>query len=349
VPSYGPISNPNPDLAWETKDEINIGLDFLALNSKLSGSIEYYTRTVTDMILRVNVPVPPNLFGQTDLNIGELSSSGFEVALEYSAVDNGNLTYTTGVNFATQNSVIESLSAGGLSFGEEGVLYRAGMGSPGQNDTELVRVKEGEPLGDRWGPVWDGTSVDAAGVPVFNVTNSGDAVYCNCDDDRQVIGNGLPDFTLGWNNSLTFGGGWDLNLFFRGAFGHDLLNSYRGFYENNESTTIGSWNIVNTDNYNPEVKKAVVNSQHVEKASFFRLDNASLGYNFDMSNSDAFDNIRLYVSGQNLFTLTNYSGVDPEVRYGDAENNNDPLAAGIERRATYFTTRTITVGLNLGF
>jgi iron complex outermembrane receptor protein len=348
VPSYGPISNPNPDLAWETKDEINVGLDFLVANSRLSGSVEYYTRTVTDMILGVNVPVPPNLYNQTQLNIGELSSNGFEVALEYNAVENANLTYTTGLNFATQNTVIESLSAGDLSFGEEGVLYRAGMGSPGQNDTELVRVKEGEPLGDLWGPVWDGTSLDADGVPIFTDLN-GDGTFCNCDDDRTVIGNGLPDFTLGWNNSLTFGGGWDLNLFFRGAFGHDLLNSYRGFYENNESTVIGSWNIVNTENYNPEVKKAVVNSTHVENASFVRLDNASLGYNFDMSNSDAFSVIRLYVSGQNLFTITNYSGIDPEVRYGDAENNNDPLAAGIERRATYFTTRTITVGLNLSF
>jgi iron complex outermembrane receptor protein len=348
VPSYGPISNPNPDLAWETKDEINLGVDFLAVNSKLSGSVEVYTRTVTDMILPINVPVPPNLFGQTQINIGELSTKGLEVALNYDVIDNGNLTYSTGLNFATFNTVIESLSSGSLSFGEGGVLYRAGMGSPGQNDTELVRVKEGEPLGDLWGPVWDGVTLDAAGVPVFTDLN-GDGSFCNCDDDRTVIGNGLPDFTLGWNNSLTFGGGWDLNLFFRGAFGHDLLNSYRGFYENLESTTIGTWNIVNTDQFNPEVKKAVVNSTHVEDASFFRLDNASLGYNFDMSNSDAFNTIRLYVSGQNLFTITNYSGIDPEVRYGDAENNNDPLAAGIERRNTYFTSRTITVGLNLGF
>jgi iron complex outermembrane receptor protein len=226
------------------------------------------------------------------------------------------------------------------------------MGSPGQNDTELVRVKQGEPLGDLWGPVWDGVSLDATGVPIFNDIN-GDGSVCDCDDDRQVIGNGLPDFTVGWNNSFTFGGGWDANLFFRGAFGHDLLNSYRGFYENLESTTLGSWNIVNTDAFNPAVTKAVVNSFHVEDASFFKLDNASIGYNFDMSGSNAFSNIRLYLAGQNLFTITNYSGIDPEVRYVDTgENFNDPddaLSPGIERRNTYFTARTITIGLSLGF
>jgi len=288
------------------------------------------------------------LFGQTQLNIGELTTNGFEFLVEWNAVQSSSLTYNTGLNFSTFNTVVESLTSGDLSFGEGGVLYRAGMGSPGQNDTELVRVKEGEPLGDLWGPVWDGTTVDGGGVPQFNDLN-GDGSFCDCDDDRQVIGNGLPDFTIGWNNSFTFGGGWDLGIFFRGAFGHDLLNSYRGFYENNESTTIGTWNIAKTEQYNPAVQKAVVNSIHVEDASFVRLDNMSLGYSFDMSNSSAFRNIRAYVSGQNLFTLTSYSGIDPEVRYGDAENNNDPLAAGIERRNTYFTTRTITVGLNLGF
>lgn len=351
VPSYGPVSNANPDLGWETKDEVDIGLDFVTANGRWSGTVDYYVRTITDMILPVPVPVPPNLFLTTQVNIGELKSSGFEFAVNWNAVQNTGLTYTTGFNFSTFNTTIESLTSGNLSFGEGGVLFRANMGSPGQNDTELVRVKEGEPLGDLWGPVWDGTTVDIDGVPIFNDVN-GDGSVCNCDDDRQVIGNGLPDFSLGWNNSFTFGGGWDANLFFRGSFGHDLLNSYRGFYENLESTTVGNWNIVNTEAFNPDVQKAVVNSIHVENASFFKLDNAAIGYNFNMSNSDAFSNIRLYVAGQNLFTITNYSGIDPEVRYidtGENFNTQDALSPGIERRNTYFTSKTYTIGISLGF
>jgi len=351
VPSYGPISNANPDLAWETKNEVDVGLDWVAADGRWSGTLDYYVRTISDMILPVNVPVPPNLFQTTEVNIGELKSSGFEFAVNWKAVRNTDFTFTTGLNFSTFNTTVESLTSGNLSFGEGGVLFRANMGSPGQNDTELVRVKEGEPLGDLWGPVWDGITVDADGVPIFNDIN-GDGSVCNCDDDRQVIGNGLPDFTMGWNNSFTFGGGWDLNLFFRGAFGHDLLNSWRGFYENLESTTVGNWNIINTSAFNPAVQKAVVNSQHVEKASYFKLDNASLGYNFNMSNSDAFSNIRLFVAGQNLFTITNYTGIDPEVRYvdtGENFNTQDALAPGIERRNTYFTTTLYTIGISLGF
>ena len=131
------------------------------------------------------------------------------------------------------------------------------------------------------------------------------------------------------------------------------MNSYRGFYENLESTTVGNWNVVNTEFFNPDVRKAVVNSIHVEDASFFKLDNMSIGYNFDMSGSSTFRNIRVYFAGQNLFTITDYTGIDPEVRYVDSgENEDDPddaLSPGIERRNTFFTTRTFTFGLSLGF
>jgi len=352
VPSYGPVSNANPDLAWETKDEVDFGLDFVLFNGKLSGTMDYYVRTITDMILLVNVPVPPNLFPLTEVNIGELRSNGFEFAIDWSAVNTSNFTYNLELNFSTFNTTVESLTSGDLSFGEGGVLFRANMGGPGQSSVKLVRVKEGAPLGDLWGPVWDGTSVDANGVPIFEDLN-GDGTVCDCDDDRGVIGNGLPDFTLGWNNSFSLGGGWDANLFFRGSFGHDLLNSYRGFYENLEGTTVANSNVINTKFFNPDVKQAVVNSIHVENASFFKLDNMSIGYNFGMENSSAFSNIRLYFAGQNLFTITDYQGIDPEVRYVDTgafvNDPDDALSPGIERRNTYFTSRTFTIGLTVGF
>jgi iron complex outermembrane receptor protein len=144
-------------------------------------------------------------------------------------------------------------------------------------------------------------------------------------------------------------------VFLRGTFGHDLLNSYRGFYENNEVTTVGNYNIVNTEYYDPAITKAVVNSSHVEDAWFIRLDNASLGYSFPMTGG-AVNKFRMYFAAQNLFTITDYTGIDPEVRYADRgdspTNPNDPgdgLSPGIERRSTYFTTRIFTFGVNLGF
>jgi iron complex outermembrane receptor protein len=163
-----------------------------------------------------------------------------------------------------------------------------------------------------------------------------------------VIGNGMPTMTVGFNNSFVFGN-WDLNVFLRGAFGHEMLNSYRGFYENTEVTTVGNYNIVKTKYYDPTITKAVYNSSHIEKADYVRLDNASLGYNVKL-NGGAVNRLRFYVSGQNLFTITGYTGIDPEVRFADAEPEPDnALAPGIERRSTYFTTRIFTFGVNLGF
>ncbi len=357
-PSYGPQSNANPDLAWETKDEIDIGLDFAALNGRLTGTFDWYTRTTKDLLLDVNVPVPPNLFNTTLINIGELKNNGVELALNFAAVNNSNFSWTPGVNFATFNTEVVSLTSGDLSFGEGGQLFRAPMGAPGQNDTRLVRVREGDQLGQLWGAVQIGINDD--GTPEF-ADLDGDGSFCNCDDDRQVIGDGLPSFTIGINNSFTFGN-FDLNFFLRGAMGHDLINTYRGFYENLDPTTVGNYNVVNTENFDPNVTAARVNSIHVEDASFLRLDNMTLGYNVALNPGSAFRRLRLFISGQNLFTITGYTGVDPEVRYTDPgpndngggfginfDDDEDPLSPGIERRDTYFTTRILTFGLNLGF
>jgi TonB-dependent starch-binding outer membrane protein SusC len=344
-PSYGPQSNENPDLKWETKAEIDFGFDFAMLNNKLTGTFDYYNRTTTDMILPVNVPQPPNLVGQTQVNIGELKNSGFELALNYAAITNTNFSWTVGGNIGTYNTKVVSLKNDVYNFAETGILYRSSMGAPGQSAVQLVRVKEGDPLGQLWGAQYDGVNSD--GTYKFIDINGDGKVDPTSDDDRTVIGNGLPSATFGFNNSFTYKH-FDMNIFFNGAIGHELLNSYRGFYENNEVTTINNWNIVKTENYDSRVTKANVNSIHVEKADFLRLNNMSIGYNVPLASGAAVRNLRFYLAGQNLFTLTNYSGVDPEVRYVDSDSN-DGLAPGIERRSTYFTTRTFTFGVNLGF
>ncbi len=350
VPSYGPVSNANPDLAWETKDEYNVGLDFVILNNKLDGAIDYYTRITTGMILPINVPVPPNLFSTTQLNIGEMSNSGLEVMLNYKAIQKADFRWTTGVNFSTLKTNLRSLSSEELSFGE--VNYRSNFGSPGQNSTQLIRIQENGPLGQIWGPIQEG--INENGSPRMQVINgtakdsNGNPVYCNCNDDRAQLGTAYPTLNFGFNNSFNYKK-WDLNFFFRGSFGHYLINSYRGFYENTEGTTVQNYNIVNTKYYDPSITKAEYNSTHVEKADFVVLDNATIGYNFNVGPGKAIGRIRTFISVQNPFMFTGYTGVDPEVRYGDSESGNDPLAPGIERRATYFTTTITTLGLNLSF
>ena len=344
VPSYGPASNPNPDLKWETKAEINLGIDFSLMENRLSGTIEVYNRDTRDLLLLFPVPVPPNLYPETWVNIGQLNNRGFEASLRYLAVDNENFTWEPAANFSTFSTNLVSLSNDDLNFGDERLINN--LGSPGLNGTPLIRVKEGNPLGEIWGPVVpQDNPIGADGN--WNVQDlDGDGENCDCLDDEQVIGNGLPDFQIGLNNSFTFGD-FDLNFFFRGVFGHDLLNTFRAFYE--VPSVINSYNVLSgAQDLKALTDAPKFSSYHVEDASFVKLDNATLGYTVDASNMPI-SNLRFYISGQNLLTITNYSGVDPEVRFDDGTGFGGTLSPGIDRRNTWLRTRTITVGVNLGF
>ena len=338
IQSYGPGSNPNPNLKWERKGEINIGLDFAVLDFRLDGSIDVYNRTTTDLIYDVPVPVPPNQFPVTLLNLGELNNRGVEVVLNAAVIRGDDLSYNVGFNFAANRTEIVSLSSEEFDFGDQ--QFRANLGSPGLNATNLIRVKEGEPLGQIWGPRFVGISEE--GRWIFEDLNNDDVID---RADEAVIGNGLPDFTLGLNNTVRFRN-WDLNVFLRGSFGHDLVNTFRAFYE--VPKVINSYNILRSateGEISRLTEDARFSSYHVEDASFLRLDNATLGYNFNVSDIEFLSQIRVYVAAQNLFNITNYTGVDPEVRFDDGGDN---LSPGIERRNTYFLNRTFTLGLNIG-
>ncbi|MGB3779546.1 MAG: SusC/RagA family TonB-linked outer membrane protein [Tunicatimonas sp.] len=338
IQPYGPGSNPNPDLKWETKGEINVGIDFSVLNYRINGSVDVYNRTTTDLIYFVPVPVPPNQFPNSLLNLGELNNRGVEVTLDGDLVRGDGFNYSAGFNFALNRTQLVSLSSDEFDFGDQ--ILIANLGAPGLNATNLIRVKEGEPLGQIYGPRYVGISDE--GRWIFEDLNGDDAIDGN---DETVIGNGLPDFTLGLNNTFSYGP-WDLNFFIRGSFGHDLVNTFRAFYE--VPKVINSYNILKSATEGDArflTEDARFSSYHVEDASFLRLDNATLGYNFNVENVEFLSQVRVYVAAQNLFTITNYSGVDPEVRFDDGGNQ---LAPGIERRDTYFLNRTFTVGLNVG-
>ena len=339
VPVYAPVSNPNPDLKWETKAEINAGLDFSFLESRLNGSIDVYTRTTKDLIIELPVAVPPNLYPTSILNVGELQNSGFELAVNYKAVNTANFTWTPAFNFTTFTTKLISLSTSDIDYGTRDIAF---MGAPGQSGTPLIRVEEGKPLGQIWGIVYDGIGEDGKWK---HKDLNGDGEITN--EDRQVLGNGYPSIELGFNNSFTYRN-FDLNFFFRGALGHDLVNTYRAFYEVKSVT--GSYNAVRTKYYNPDLTdQGAFSSIHVEDASFIKLDNAQIGYTINVGPEKMISRLRLYVSGQNLFFITNYTGVDPEVRFVDSAENNNPLAPGIDRTNTWFRTRTYTFGLNLSF
>jgi TonB-linked SusC/RagA family outer membrane protein len=366
VPGYSPVSNANADLKWEKKGEIDAGFDFSLFKSKLSGSFDYYTRTTTDLLWQYQVPVPPNLYNQAWLNLGKLKSSGLELTLNYNVIRKPDFTYSINLtpSYVLENILVSlsgSYNGAELKYGKQEL---SDMGSPGQNGTPLTLVEEGKPIGQIF--TYQFKEIDSNGKFVFvdqlTVDTNGDGVFDEADGsitaaDRVVTGNGLPKFLIGFGNTVTYKN-WDLNVFFRGVFGHDLVNSFRAFYE--VPAYITSYNLPKTaanirsaDGKLLAVTSGTLSSKYVEKADFVSLDNLALGYNFSLPKSSAFSKIRLYVAGNNLFYITKYTGVDPNPRYIDSARDmgtfESPLVPGIDRRDTWFRTRSVTFGANFVF
>jgi len=352
IPVFGPVRNPNPDLQWETKEDINLGIDFAFLDSRLTGAIDVYRGDTEDAIFEFDVPVPPNIFPTQFVNIGELRNEGIDVAMSYEALRQQNLNWTTSVTFSTFDTELRSLSSGQFDFGDQRFL--ANMGAPGLNDTELIRVKEGESIGQIWGPKFVGFDED--GGWLFENAD-GDVVGADeiTQADGQVLGNGLPDFELGWNNTVGYKN-WDFNMFWRGSFGHDLVNSFGVFQTN--PTVISQRNVTEDALNLPDLNESPqFSSLFVEDASFFKLDNVTLGYSFDLGADAPIRRLRVFASGNNLLVITGYNGIDPEARFADpgpSDNGGfagEPnlLAPGIERRNQWFTVRQATVGVNIDF
>ncbi|MBK5271743.1 MAG: TonB-dependent receptor, partial [Bacteroidia bacterium] len=339
--AYAGIGNDNPDLKWEKKAELDIGLDFSLLNNRLTGTFDYFNRKTKDLIFNVTVPSPPNLYTTTWKNIGQLDNSGFEATVNYDVLRGKGLNWTTGATYSRYHIVLAKLdeSLQGSYVGA------TNLGTPGQEATQLTRAVEGQPIGILYGYKFLG--YDANGLYLFD-DGTGKGVLENNGAQRTTIGNGLPKFEFGWTNTFRYHN-FDFNFFLRGSIGHELINTFRAFYENPLNAT--NYNIVNTKYFNPALKdKQIYSSLHVEKASFAKLDNASLGYNISSLPKkgmwSSVRSLRIFLTGQNLFTITNYTGVDPEVRYVDG---NNVLAPGIDRRETWVYTRSFTLGLNLGF
>jgi len=355
VPSYSPTSNANPDLKWERTGQFDAGLDFSLFKSTLSGTFDFYTKTTTDLLWPFEVPVPPNLFTTAEVNIGKLRSSGIELTLNYNVIKKGDFNYavTLTPSYNLENILVSlsgTYNGSKLTYGQKDL---SDMGSPGQNQVPLTRVEEGKPIGQLLALVFNG--IDEAGNMTFVDENKDGTID---QADRKVIANGLPKFLMGFGNVLTYKN-WDLNVFFRGVFGHHLVNSFRGFYEVPDMIT--SYNLPKTaaDMRNPTTKtllnvsSGTLSSKDIENASFVSLDNLSLGYNFTLPKTSQFSKIRLYLAGNNLFYITKYKGVDPNPRYVDSATDmgtyNSPLVPGIDRRNTWFRTRSITFGANFVF
>ena len=366
TPAFGPNRNANPDLKWERKTDINAGLDFALMDYKLTGTFDYYNSTTNDLIYFVGVPVPPNFAPNTWANLEdvELKNSGVELTLTYNMTNaDKSFSWEPTVTFGTYETILDTLDVDNAEFsffqgGSEFFDPLTTPGAPGQNNNAIIGVFGGQEIGQIYGPVYDGLNEDGS-FRFVDIDGDGMIETGFGGDDTQVIGNGLPDFSLGFANTFRFND-IDFSFFLRGDFGHDLANMYRNFYESNGNTRYID-NLVQTENYDPNsFGTPQFSSLYVEDASFLTLDNVSIGYRVPLAEGSKFSNLRFSLTGRNLFYITNYSGVDPNVRYTDpgaADNggfasrefNPSPLAPGIDRRNSYFRTRQFSFGLSVGF
>jgi len=355
------VTDANPDLKWEEKAETNLGIEFNM--GRFGATLDLYTRKVSDFILERAVDVAVYPTGRRVENGGDLSTKGVELALNYDFVKKADLTYNMGVVLSTYKTTLDTFDTTTLN---------GNLGAPGQNDTNVIFIGPGQEIGQIYGPVWDGTItngsqnfVDVNGDGNTDASQTaqviGNAIDANgdgiIDGDLTKLGKGIPDLELGWSHSMKYKN-WDVNAFFRGAWGHSLVNNFRVFYEPRVGSQ-GSYNYVNTKYADPAITNAKFSSLYVEKAGFFKLDNISVGYTFKMAEGNKYLNdVRLSLSGQNLFTITGYTGADPEPALQDrgaVDNGNflggsaNPLIPGIDRRYNYFASRTITFGVNVNF
>ena len=331
INTYAPTSNENPDLKWEEKGELDIGFDFTMLDSKLYGTFDYYLRNTNDLLWYYNVPVPPNLYDQTYDNVGKIRNQGIELTLNYDAVKTDDLTWTTGLNYSRNRNKL-------VSFSDAGRGYELTHIDQGYIDVDIktytIKIEEGKPLGNFVGPVFLGIAEDGSSI-FKDVDGDGNI---NQEVDRELIGNAYPKFQLGWNNSFKYKN-LDLNFFFRGVFGHDILNYHRMYYDN--FAYFGSKNILASALDHPEYTGAAeYSSRYVEDGSYIKLDNITLGYN--LKPNKILKSLRVYMSGQQLITITNYKGADPEISLNG-------LAPGIDNYSYYPRVKTYTIGLNATF
>jgi len=366
IKSLEVTQNPNPDLKWETTNEWNFGLDFGFFNDRLHGSFDFYVKTTNDLLYDYAVPVPPNLYGYTLANVGSMRNIGQELAITGIPVQTRDFTWETTVTLSHNSNKLLSLSND--LYETDNFQEVGGISDPISVATHCMEV--GHSLGDFWGLKFVGYDRNGFALVEVSDGNGGWTVKpfntnLNDKENRQRLGSGTPKVFLGWTNNFSYRD-FDLSMQFTGQFGYKILNAQRCFYENNSI----AYNRLNSAaELLPAVKYengAIVPdldangnqlmvtrsssmdqgfwSEHLESGDFFKLSSLTLGYTVPLKGATRkfISRLRVYGSMTNVFCLTKYSGLDPEV-------SNYFLAPGIDDRDKYPTTRSYTVGLQVSF
>ncbi len=354
ITAFAPSNIPNPDVKWESSFQTNFGIDLGLFNNRIEIIADYYTRRADGNLLPALLPATTGGLAAPIVNVGEIVNNGFEFTLNTQNTT-GKFDWSTSINFSRSTNEVTNL-------GSNGSLVATVEGVP------VTRTEVGQPIGQFYGFVVEGIfqePTDVTEAPFQSIdTRAGDIKFKDLNDDGVInaqdqtfIGNPLPDFTANISNRISYKG-FDLSFLFQGVFGNDILNmvrrrteSFEGF--GNQSTSIlDRYTPANPSNTIPRAIAADPNantrisSRFIEDGSFIRLKNLSLGYRLPQNviKRLKMENLRFYVSGQNLITFTDYSGYDPEV----GSFNQNPLINNVDN-GRYPISRAITFGLNANF
>lgn len=334
-------SNANPNLRWERKQETNLGVDFGFWNNRLTGSIDLYQRKTNDLLFDYSVPTPPYLYNRIRANAASMENKGVEVQLNYSPIMHEKFQWNSSVNYSTNRNKLLSLS-------DKSFQLAAGYFDAGTTEEPiqqpLTRIQIGQPIGNFYG--YKSVDIDENGYWIIEGKDGKPKPIADQKaEDKQIIGNGLPKHYLNFNNNFKYGN-FDLGISMRGAFGFDILNLPQMFYSAPVMLTRG--NILANSYDKIYGKRPLADDQslnylsyYIEKGDYWKIDNVTLGYRLNF-NQSKIKSMRLYLSGSNLVTITNYSGIDPETPIVG-------LTPGVDERDRYPSSRTFTLGASLTF
>lgn len=330
---YGLSKNVNDDLQWERKNEYNIGLDYDLLDHRLSGKVDFYKRFVNGMLYEASVSQPPYVYPKMQKNVGNLENIGFEAEVTGDIVRKKDFNYTATLRVSHNKTTLASL------WGDDTIYDTYSFPAPGSPGT-AVRLSSGEELGQFY--IWKYAGIDDEGNwLLYDKDNNIIPAATKTQADKRFIGNAIPDFVLSLDNTIRYKN-LDLNIFLRSWIGHDIFNMTQMYF--------GLPNVSNQNMLRAAFKKnAHIKGEKelcdyfIEDGTFLKLDAMSLGYTFAIpAISSYIKNIRISLTGRNLFCLTSYSGLDPET-------DINGLTPGFEGLKVYPRTRVFTLGINVNF
>ena len=343
--------NVNDNLKWETTTMLNLGLDFSFLNGRIGGTIEYYNKDTKDMIWDYPVSVAQYPVNTMTANVGKMRNRGVELMIQAYPVQTRNFTWNTSLNFSHNDNKVVSVSNSEFN---AGVLNRYDPHLPGLSQgCNTQRIVEGKPIGSFY--LWDWAGYNEDGISTFyrydgngnhilDANGNPETTIEPGEDDRIYMGNAQPKLTMGWDNRLNYKN-WDLNIFFTGVFGQKIFNephayfSYVGSISQGKNVMSSVWD----DQLATDGLAHYPSQRYLENGSYFKLASLTLGYTFRDCFNGWLSDIRLYVSANNIFTITKYSGRDPEINLGGLDPGHDT------RSDHYPRTRQILVGATINF